>query len=48
MDKGSLEVRNSETLELKFFRLEPKTMQIEPVSVQINALASLRDLSEAI
>jgi hypothetical protein len=48
MDRGSLQLRNSETLEVQLYRVEPESMEVAPVSVQISPQATLRDLSLAI
>lgn len=42
MGMGHLEVRNSDTLELKLYKLKTKDNSVEPVSIQVGANSSLQ------
>ena len=48
LNKGSLEIRNSDTLEMKLMKVNQESQNIEEVSVQINSSATLRDFGKVI
>ena len=44
LDKGSLEVRNSDSLELKLFKLDVSSNKVTPFSLSIGSDATLKEL----
>jgi hypothetical protein len=44
LDKGRLEVRNSDTLELKLFKVDATSNKVTPFSLSIGSDATLKEL----
>ena len=44
MDRGELHVRNSDTFEIKLYKVNNENMQVEPLSISFDSTATLQQV----